>query len=259
MDVHKPKAWHGLREFLKEYLIIVVGVLTALAAEAGVEQLHWRHLAGQHDLDLRTGAQTVAANALQRIALDDCFTGELRQVAEALRRPDAAWKGLNPQATGRLRDYLPAPLWPQTRAWPYAQWESALADGSLTHFPPERLRAFTAVYRTSQAAGEQQRELFQLLPELTPLAFDQTLTTQDKSHYLAILSRADEIESLLVSMSRVVLTVAANNTGFWPPASTMDPLIEATRARMGACVRAPDRSAFHPGGALVTPLLLPRR
>src|SRR6185437_6611981 len=39
MDIHKPKPWHGLREFLKEYAIIVVGVLTALAAEQGVEWL----------------------------------------------------------------------------------------------------------------------------------------------------------------------------------------------------------------------------
>ena len=43
MDIHKPRPWHSFREFLKEYLIIVVGVLTALAAEAGVEALHWRH------------------------------------------------------------------------------------------------------------------------------------------------------------------------------------------------------------------------
>src|ERR1700743_647028 len=44
MDIHKPKPWHGLREFLKEYLIIVVGVLTALAAEQAAEWLHWRHV-----------------------------------------------------------------------------------------------------------------------------------------------------------------------------------------------------------------------
>src|SRR6185437_10385130 len=43
MDIHKPKPWHGLREFLKEYVIIVVGVLTALGAEAVVEWAHWRH------------------------------------------------------------------------------------------------------------------------------------------------------------------------------------------------------------------------
>jgi hypothetical protein len=42
MDIHKPKPWHGVREFLKEYVIIVVGVLTALGAEQAVELLHTR-------------------------------------------------------------------------------------------------------------------------------------------------------------------------------------------------------------------------
>jgi hypothetical protein len=42
MDIHKPKPWHGVREFLKEYLIIVVGVLTALGGEQAVEWLHHR-------------------------------------------------------------------------------------------------------------------------------------------------------------------------------------------------------------------------
>jgi hypothetical protein len=40
MDIHKPKPWHGVREFLKEYLIIVIGVLTALGGEAVVQGLH---------------------------------------------------------------------------------------------------------------------------------------------------------------------------------------------------------------------------
>ena len=40
MDIHKPKPWHGLREFGKEYAIIVVGVLTALAGEQLVEAAH---------------------------------------------------------------------------------------------------------------------------------------------------------------------------------------------------------------------------
>jgi hypothetical protein len=42
MHVHKAKPWHGLKELLREYLIIVLGVLTALAAEQAVEALHHR-------------------------------------------------------------------------------------------------------------------------------------------------------------------------------------------------------------------------
>jgi hypothetical protein len=44
MEIHKPEPWRGWREFLKEYLIIVVGVLTALGGEQVVEQLHWQHV-----------------------------------------------------------------------------------------------------------------------------------------------------------------------------------------------------------------------
>ena len=47
MDIHKPKPWHGLREFLKEYLIIVVGVLTALGAEQAVEMIHRHEAVGE--------------------------------------------------------------------------------------------------------------------------------------------------------------------------------------------------------------------
>ena len=40
MDIHKPKPWHGVREFLKEFGVIVLGVLVALGAEQSVEWLH---------------------------------------------------------------------------------------------------------------------------------------------------------------------------------------------------------------------------
>ena len=45
MDIHRPKPWHGLREFLREYAVIVVGVLTALALEQAVEALREHKLA----------------------------------------------------------------------------------------------------------------------------------------------------------------------------------------------------------------------
>jgi hypothetical protein len=42
MDIHKPKPWHGWREFGKELTTIVLGVLIALVAEQAVEWLHHR-------------------------------------------------------------------------------------------------------------------------------------------------------------------------------------------------------------------------
>ncbi len=53
MEVHRPKPLHGLREFLKEIGIIVIGVLIALGAEQAVEALHHRGQADEMQRKLR--------------------------------------------------------------------------------------------------------------------------------------------------------------------------------------------------------------
>jgi hypothetical protein len=74
LEIHKPKPWRGFREFLKEYLIIVVGVLTALAAEQAVEWLHWQHKMAElrqgmtRELTADDGPQ-----AWVRLATHDCL------------------------------------------------------------------------------------------------------------------------------------------------------------------------------------------
>ena len=59
MDIHKPKPWHGWREFLKEYAIIVVGVLTALGAEQIAERIHEAHTSAEARENIRA---EIAAN-----------------------------------------------------------------------------------------------------------------------------------------------------------------------------------------------------
>ncbi len=90
MDIHKPKPWRGVREFLKEYVIIVVGVLTALAAEQVVESLHWsrqtgearRALGREYSADLAYLNTNASQNACIRIRL-----GQLEQWARGGPRP----------------------------------------------------------------------------------------------------------------------------------------------------------------------------
>ena len=64
MDIHKPKPWHGVREFLKEYAIIVVGVLTALGAEQAVEWLHTDHEISESRAALRAEIANNAGGGL---------------------------------------------------------------------------------------------------------------------------------------------------------------------------------------------------
>src|ERR1700760_3248000 len=85
MDIHKPKPWHGLREFLKEYAIIVVGVLTALAAEQTAEWLHRRAEVREAREALRAEITTAAQISLFSIAEDNCLDKALDRYAAGAR------------------------------------------------------------------------------------------------------------------------------------------------------------------------------
>ena len=84
MDIHKPKPWHGLREFLKEYMINVVGVLTALAAEQSVEWLHWQERVEEGRQALKQEVMAQDRSFVYRIAVHPCVESRLTEM-EAIR------------------------------------------------------------------------------------------------------------------------------------------------------------------------------
>jgi hypothetical protein len=123
VDIHKPKPWYGFREFLKEYLIIVVGVLTALAGEQLVETLHWRHVVHDQREALNGNIQANDAAMRARLQIEPCVQRRLVELDEVFRRHRA----------GRPLDIVgpisrPGYILGSTRAW-----DLAVADGSLAH------------------------------------------------------------------------------------------------------------------------------
>jgi len=100
MDIHKPKPWHGFREFLKEYVIIVVGVLTALGGEQLVETLHWRHETGVAREALAFDFRRIVGQAAQIDGYSPCLAERLGGFSDALdqaqttkRLPPIGWGG----------------------------------------------------------------------------------------------------------------------------------------------------------------------
>jgi hypothetical protein len=81
MDIHKPKPWHGLREFLKEYAIIVVGVLTALGAEQVAARLEWAHkVHAAEDAMRRELLFDDGPQVYERAAMHGCLTAKLDEI-----------------------------------------------------------------------------------------------------------------------------------------------------------------------------------
>ena len=136
MDIHKPKPWHGLREFLKEYVIIVVGVLTALGAEQAVEWAHWRYEVAEARKTLDVEIAGNLAGLVRRREVAPCIQGRLADLRRYLSARAAGDRAPPPAPVGHPR---------LARMWTNA-WESAKADQVIGHMSERDRRAYTHVY-----------------------------------------------------------------------------------------------------------------
>ena len=130
MDIHKPKPWHNVREFLKEYAIIVVGVLTALGAEQGVEWLRIQTEVGE----ARTALRQDMGRSLRTLTLE--------------AREDACWPGLLDAMEAWAKGHAPKPTWPgvlQQSLGGTAAWETA-KTGAVPHMGLEERLSFARHY-----------------------------------------------------------------------------------------------------------------
>jgi hypothetical protein len=123
MDIHKPKPWHGVREFGKELLTVVVGVLIALAAEQGVEWLHWRHAVLETREQVAADERFVLRIAGEREGESACLARQFADIRAILDRA---------AASGRLEP-VAALNGPTREAWTILSFEPAVSGQVLPH------------------------------------------------------------------------------------------------------------------------------
>jgi type II secretory pathway pseudopilin PulG len=125
--IHLPKVPHSWREFLKEYAIIVLGVLTALALEQAVESVHERRLAHEAQEAIHQEIQANIDRTAYRMSQQACIEKRLAEI-EALLRD---WQG---------DDAFPAGLhigFPGDVGLVHERWEANLASGRFSEQSPE--------------------------------------------------------------------------------------------------------------------------
>jgi hypothetical protein len=135
MEIHKPKPWHGWREFLREYVIIVVGVLTALVGEELVVSLHHHYQVA----DLRTALHSELAWDL--VAMKDA-ADDLPCVEDRLKEVEAWEASLQGPAAQQLQIKIRSPGYVFFRT---STWRSA-AGGTLDNLPLDERIAYAQFY-----------------------------------------------------------------------------------------------------------------
>lgn len=137
MEVHKPKSWHGFREFLKEIGTIVIGVLIALAGEQAVVRFEWAHKvraaedAMRSELLVDDGPQVY-----QRVAMHECLTARLDAIRSGVEA-GAPRAELVKLIDGYRLDFL---------TYDSLAHDDAVHAGVSDHMPQAALEAWTKAY-----------------------------------------------------------------------------------------------------------------
>jgi len=136
MDVHKPKLVRNWREFLKEYGIIVLGVLTALLAEQAVQSIDWRHKVKVADSEMSNELSAGdGPQAYVRVAIHDCVTARLDDIHKAVESGDRV----------RSRELIDS-FWIPNRTWDSLARDAATASDVASHMPHDKMFQFRVVY-----------------------------------------------------------------------------------------------------------------
>jgi hypothetical protein len=159
MHVHKPKAAHGLREFLSEIGIIVIGVLIALSAEQVVEQLHWNERMREVHAQLLAETASNTSSALYWLAVSPCWDWQVKQLDEEV------WDA---RRTGTIKP-APYPYAPGLVEFTSDAWLNARSLQATDHMGEDEVKNFTAAYFMATELPGNITRLHEMAAELEPL------------------------------------------------------------------------------------------
>ena len=229
MDIHKPKPWHGVREFLKEYLIIVIGVLTALAGEQIVEALHHGEQArlAERAMRLELGDDN-GPQAYGRVAIGRCLDERLGQIDD--RAATASGDDLRRWASAYV---------PPVRTWDSEAWKVVAASEVGNFMGAERLVDWSAAYRVLPKLNDQNHQEAQLAAELRdalPPSGEPSATDRQNLRRLAAQLR---FSNVWLDRGSELLLTRAQRLGAGVPVATQQALLREARRLYGDCVVAP--------------------
>ena len=241
MHFRLPKPLHGWREFTGEVGIIVIGVLIALGAEQVVE--HFNH---QRQVDLARDAirdelGNAAEVAYERLIIQPCLRGRLKELATNLSNSDGAWKASPMQFNSPgYATVLPTVYRGPSRPLPVDGWRTAIAGGTVNFMDSGEVRDFSAIYDQIALFDQNQSDESTAAARLAPLGFDRKLDENERTRMLADLAEVDRINSFMALVAgQLIAEVRSEKLGFAPAEVAADRLgyIKVQREGRGTCVR----------------------
>ena len=172
LDVHAPEhGIHGTRDFVVHLLTITVGLLIALALEAGVEAMHHRHQRKEAEAMIR---QEITDNRKSLLNSAEGLKAEIAGMTTVLNTLDSLSTGHGlPQEALKEGDlhFSEGPM--QDSAW-----RTASSTGALSYMDYAEVEKFSGAYKEQDQLEAMEvltmNDYLQLVPVLSNHAKDMT-------------------------------------------------------------------------------------
>lgn len=205
MHVEPPgHAPTNLKELAIHYLMIVVGILTALGLEAGAEAWHHRRLAHKTVEQIEAELRLNLAEVRQSLQQDKLILTQTRTLHDSLLAKVKGGKLSRAEASAMVLEGM-GRVGFATPTLRRDAWETALADQALVHLPREALQRYSEVYST-------QRDMQQGITAMTSAGM--SITQLSSVITDASLEQLDPVEALKMLQSfQLTMTSVIGNFG----------------------------------------------
>jgi hypothetical protein len=180
MDIHKPKPWRHVRDFLKEYAIIVVGVLTALGAQQVAESVHERKIADEARESVRAEVRENLWWLERRERRQPCARQTLAEIGDVLDRARHGRPYPVPRDLGRVYHAKLTSL----------RWEANAQAGRASLFTPEEQQTLGNMYYTTDQYTRAQDVEEEVWSKLDAIQGLDRLTPREIDEFAVLLAQA---------------------------------------------------------------------
>jgi hypothetical protein len=182
----------GWRAFWSEIVIVVLGVVIALAANEAVQEWNWRNKVKDAEARLEGDVTWAFLWSAEKIASQPCVDAQLAALARTVNASGATLQPTHPASSKQDLQYL---VRMGHRPYRFTMWDALVADGTATHFSRARQEFFGRVSDSMDGSRHYERETRALQGSLLVMRDAIPLDAKVRMDLLTLINRMRAILS----------------------------------------------------------------
>jgi hypothetical protein len=182
----------GWKAFWSEIVIVVLGVLIALAANEAVQNWNWKNKVRDGEVRLQSDLAYLFTVAAEQYVIAPCAEAQLLALSQKLVKSGSAWDPVTVHVDDSINIRWVVRIPARSQMFPV--WDSLVADGTAARFPQDRQSMYGAISARSTRAQNQSDEANQLARRLLALGHPMVLSDDARRYFLVL---TEEMRALM--------------------------------------------------------------